>query len=224
MIETAPCVRCGSPTEFDPDVALKAIGGVCCQECSVAEFKERETREENQKRIKRWDALCPERFRDTLFEKLPCHEPSERALKWPFTGGAGLNLWGFPDTGKTRTLFLILHREIHAGKKAIVFGPGDFSVNIEKQAYHRAEWIQALMKVDFLGFDDMDKMSLTGDHESVFFAILDKRMSNRLPCLFTHNSTANDLEYKFRNGKAMVRRIRQFTQSIHYPSRQTQML
>ena len=55
-----------------------------------------------------------------------------------------------------------------------------------------------------------------GDHEKVLFSILDRRMANAKPVLLTHNSTAAQLEYKFRHGEAMVRRIRDFTRSVYF--------
>ena len=68
-----------------------------------------------------------------------------------------------------------------------------------------------------LAFDDLDKCApLSGDHEKVLFSILDRRMANAKPVLLTHNSTAAQLEYNFRHGEAMVRRIRDFTRSVYF--------
>jgi len=138
-------------------------------------------------------------------------------MHWPSGDkGQGLNLWGKPDTGKTRTLYLILKREHFNGRSIIIFGPGDFNSECERRAYHRAEWVRRLQSVDLLAFDDFDKMSLTADQEKTFFGIIDRRVSNKKPCLFTHNSNGDALKYKFRLGEPLVRRMREFCKHIHF--------
>lgn len=223
MTQSADCIRCGKPTYYDPELALGE--GVVCETCSTRDHLESQARINDAVCRARWDFLCPPQFMDTVISRLPCPTISNAALNWDFKEGTGLNLWGYPDTGKTRTLFLILKSRMMRGSRAIALGPGEFVVELGKRLYSaKAEWIHKLCKVDFLAFDDMDKMSLTRDQESALFGILDKRMTYRLPCLFTHNSTASQLEYKFRNGAAMVRRIRHFTRSIHFPGKQKQLI
>lgn len=217
-MQSAPCKRCGKPTDYDPDLALGP--GVVCEPCTALDHQQSQAKINKALCQARWDFLCPPQFRDTVTRLLPCPAISTAALKWDFKEGTGLNLWGYPDTGKTRTLFLILRERIMHGAKAIVLGPGEFTVELGKRLYSaKAEWIHKLSRVDLLAFDDMDKMSLNRDQEAALFGILDKRMAYQLPCLFTHNSTASQLEYKFKNGAAMVRRIRHFTRSIYFPPR-----
>lgn len=109
-----------------------------------------------------------------------------------------------------------------SGMAVKVFGPGEFGVELAARDFARHSWLKTLFAMDVIAFDDMDKMNLSKEQELVFFGLLDKRMTQKKPCMFTHNSTAEELEYRFRNGKAMVRRIRQFAKSIHFPERLTQ--
>jgi DNA replication protein DnaC len=190
---------------------------VTCSVCVDREERERLERLQAIALRNTWIKLCPPLFHDTMLDKLPYPGKTEEALSWRFWDGHGLNLWGVPNTGKTRTLFLILERLHFSGKRCRVFSPADFMAELEARNYRRAEWIRLLAKTDFLAFDDMDKLSLTAPQEKMFFALLDKRMTCKRPCLFTHNSKADQLEYNFRTGPALVRRIRQFTKSIHFP-------
>jgi DNA replication protein DnaC len=215
---SSPCRQCGSPVEFDPALAAgDQRFGVTCAECIAKEEAEQSERARNIKLMADWHKLCPPLFQNTELEKLPCPDKTRAALAWRFYDGQGLNLWGFPNSGKTRTLFLIVNRLHFSGRRCKVFSPADFMQELEARNYHRAEWIRQLAKVDVVGFDDMDKLALTRPQEKIFFALLDKRMTTKRPCLFTHNSTAEELEYNFKTGAALVRRIRQFTRSIHFP-------
>lgn len=168
----------------------------------------------------RWAKICPERYRDTVPEKLPYQDKSGRALEWNAKTGAGLNLWGYPDTGKTRTMLLVLRHCLERGLAVKFFEPGAFAEACEASAYSCGALSRALISVRVLAFDDMDKLSLTRHQEMVFFGIIDRRMARRLPTLFTHNSTAEAIQYQFRCGESLVRRLRQFCVAIHFPARQ----
>jgi len=214
----APCRLCGTNVEFEPTLTAGNVGfGVTCQECTAKHDAERLERARKIKLASEWNNICPPLFKDTELAKLPCLEKSLAALAWRFYDGQGLNLWGIPNSGKTRTLFLIVNRLHFSGRRCKVFSPADFMHELEARNYHRAEWVRKLARIDVVGFDDMDKLALTRPQEKIFFALLDKRMTTKRPCLFTHNSTAAELEYNFKLGTAMVRRIRQFTKSIHFP-------
>ena len=220
---SAPCLQCGAPVEYDPEFQLgNKDTGVVCADCVRRQDWERRDLARISALHDAWQRICPPRYRNTVVESLPYPGRSQEALSWEFGQGMGLNLWGFPDTGKTRTLYVVLRRFHMAGKQVKVFAPGDFSSQLASRDFSRSAWVRGLCSLDFVAFDDMDKLNLTREQELVFFGLLDKRMSHNLPCVFTHNSNAADLEYHFRNGRAMVRRIRQFTKSIHFPERTVQ--
>lgn len=215
-----PCLRCNAaveynPADFPPGWQPHAYCEKCSREMSMLQAKARGAAYKEDK----FNLLCPPLFRDTVLERLPYPELSTKALQIDLGRGTGINLWGFPDTGKTRTLYLILRQSINDGRSALAFSPADFCNELSERSFKRAPWVRRLCAVNVLAFDDVDKLNLTREQELCFFGILDKRMANERPCLFTHNSSAAELEYQFRNGKAMVRRIRQFTQSFHFPAR-----
>jgi DNA replication protein DnaC len=217
-MEQAPCPGCGNPVEFEPvfHIGTQTIAPFC----DICEAKHREefSRQDRDLFVARhWKSLCPSRFQDTEFSKLPHPDKSTKAMVHTFKDGLGLNLWGKPDTGKTRTMFLIL-KKLHAkGLSLAVYTANDLAAEIERRGFSRNIWAHNVSRRDILAIDDMDKLHLTKPQEATFFGLLDKRMSHCRPCVFTHNSSAEELEYKFRNGAALVRRIRQFTVALHFP-------
>lgn len=219
-MESTPCVRCGVLVDYDPAFFPKSwLIKIQCEACShaVAEQDRKERRGDQLNKV--WARKCPPLYQDTVQGRLPLQDKSTNALEWKFEDAIGLNLWGFPDTGKTRTLYLVLKALHFAGRKVLVFAPGRFEIELGTRDFKRSRWIMTLCDYPFLAFDDFDKLNLTKEQELVLFQIIDYRMANRLPLLLTHNSTADALEYKFRQGVAMVRRIREFTHSIHFPEK-----
>lgn len=219
------CKSCNSPVEIPESLNVPLRLGVLCESCLRVRAERDDHADEQRRLTERWLLICPERFQDTAVGKLPCQPQAIRALSWQRNGdGHGLNLWGFPNTGKTRSMFLVLKREHFAWAKVRVFTAGEFERNLEWKAWRRASWVDSLIRCDVLAFDDFDKMTLTKDGERVFFGILDRRMAEKRPVLLTHNSTAATLEYRFRYcGEAMVRRIRDFCESVHFPERQYEL-
>ena len=212
-----PCKGCGTPVDFDPEYRIgNHESGVFCWDCIERLAAERQARQNAMTRQIRWQAICPPRFRDTVIEKLPCPERSMQALRHDFTSGQGLNLWGVPSSGKSRTMYLIIHALFFKGEAVKVFTPMDFMAELESRAYHHGTWIKQIARYDVVAFDDLDKLALTAPQEKALFALLDSRMTHRRPCVFTHNSTAQKLELAFKTGPALTRRIREFTESIHF--------
>jgi hypothetical protein len=217
-----PCKLCGCPVEFCPDFYLgNQDNGVLCESCIAAIEEQRQGKLRLHALNESWSQVCPTRYLDTVIDLLPFKQQSGRALGWSPNGDLGLNLWGYPDSGKTRTLLLVLHKAHFAGKFVRFIEAGRFAFLCEQHAYRTGHLARFLARVDVLAFDDMDKMTLTKHQEKVFFSIIDQRMSRKRPTLFTHNSTARELEYHFRTcGEALTRRLRQFCQSIHFPARE----
>jgi DNA replication protein DnaC len=217
-LEQCPCMHCGKSVEFDPTYRLgnETLRQIC-DECDAKQRVDRSSRDTQVRLSGAWVKRCPARFLNTDIAKLPCMEKSQAAISWGFEDGQGLNLWGEPDTGKTRTLYLVMRKLHFAGKSWRVFTPADFMYEMESRVYTRSKLVRQVASLSVIGFDDVDKLPLTGPQEKVLFAILDSRMSSNAPCLFTHNSTAGELEATFKTGKALIRRIRQFTKSLHFP-------
>jgi len=208
-----PCRECGAPVDIDPDGPIAKLAsdhGTYCDVCMAEK-----TRASTPFPARRpFSAYCPPCFEDTNFEHLPCPGKSILAMEWIF-GAEGLNLWGFPGTGKTRTVTLILRAMYTAGHKLMALGPGDFKKLCRSRNHARESLLERMSKVDILFIDDMDKMNLTREMEKDLFAVLTNRMG-RKPVMLTGNSTARTIEFQFRLGEPMVRRIRDHCRSIHF--------
>ena len=171
-----------------------------------------------------WAKMCPPLFMDTDTELLPCRDLSLRAMQWKYDrmqAKPGLNLWGYPRTGKTRTMFLILRAAHFSGLSVKIFGPSEFAQGCEQRPWQTAPWIKALAKADIVAFDDVDKCKLTRPQEDKFFALLDARSRNRRPTFFTGNSNGDRLVTLFKNGEAIIGRIRDCCQSYHFPAQKS---
>jgi len=210
---TYSCSRCGN-TVHVLEQLHHLISQPICPECSETVRKEQQQLKNRTTRQERWIQLCPDAFRLTVLERLPRQQKTNQALEWTF-GERGLNLWGLPDTGKTRTCWLILEREHFKGRRVLAFGPGEFDAFYEA-IDKKAEWIRQISRADLILFDDIDKYGMTYHAEKAFFALIDMRNRFHRPNLFTGNSDGEKLSLKFREGEAMVRRIRNFAKSIHF--------
>jgi hypothetical protein len=204
------------------------IGGIC-DACIELENVERKSHEAARAIETKWLNLCPEVYQDTEIDLLPHPDISQKALRWPCmlndlstlkTPWMGLNLWGFSRQGKTRTLFLILKKAHYEGKRIKFFGPSEFAQQCEMREFKTASWIRGLTAYDIIAFDDIDKCKLTRQQEEKFFAVLDARIAHRLPIFFTGNTQGDKLKLQFKNGEAIVARMREHCYSIHFPQQQ----
>jgi len=211
---SVPCKNCATLVDVDPEGPIAKLAndlGVFCDACMAMQVQ---ADTPMMPARKPFSVFCPPCFEDTNFEHLPCPGKSTLALDWLY-GAEGLNLWGYPGTGKTRTITLILRSMYTAGHKIIALGPGDFKKLCRSRNFAREGMLDRLSKVDILFIDDMDKMNLTAEMEKDLFSVLTNRMG-RKPVLLTGNSTAKTIEWRFRLGEPMVRRIRDHCRSIHF--------
>jgi len=209
------CKQCGAQVDFEPDSPILKMAndyGTFCDACMATQTAS--PVEPHVPRIILYATICPPCFEDTRIARLPCQAKSEQAINWHY-GPDGLNLWGEPGTGKTRTMGILLQGLLQRGYKVVAFGPGDFRRLCESKNHKRGVWLERLCQVDVLFFDDLDKMNLTAEMEKDLFAVLTKRMG-RKPVMMTGNATARGIEYQFRLGEAMVRRVRDHCRSIHF--------
>jgi len=162
-----------------------------------------------------FSSFCPPCFEDTDPKLLPCPHKSEKLLRdWSYSQ-RGINAWGWPGTGKTRTISILINTLHKQGLTIVALAPGDFEAECARRHFQRHPWLRKLSTVDILFIDDFDKMNLTKEMEKSLFQVLNYRMG-RKPVLLTHNSTAGEIEYGFRLGKSLVRRIRDTCLSVHF--------
>jgi len=220
-----PCLRCGKNVVVLADMAHY---GTICEACTAAESHTLNEANRVKNLIAMWNSWCPKAYQDTQVDKLPFREQSEKAMRWPKAINGldldapwkGLNLWGAHRTGKTRTLLLVLKHQHFLGHSIKFFGPDEFAKQCEMRDFKSARWLKGLEHLDILAFDDIDKCKMTKVQEDKFFALLDARIRNRKPIFFTGNTRGGELQTMFRNGAAIVGRMREFCVSIHFPAQQ----
>ena len=212
---SVPCGQCGAPVEVIARLQNLANDyGVMCPACAASAEGQRLRLHATTWREQQFARLCPPCFQDTEPAKLPCAERSAGALAWKY-GKRGLNLFGVPATGKTRTASLIVEREVKAGRSAACLAPGDFARELEARRWTPGAFVRRLSRVDLLFCDDIGTWQLYMPAERHLFAVLNAR-AGRLPTLFTGNQTGRELSIKFKMGEPLIRRIRDFCQHVHF--------
>lgn len=210
-----PCKRCGAAVSVIPTLAnLVQEHGAYCEPCLEAVTAQKDRDRRKVATVDSFARICPPCFADTDAAMLPCPAKTAAALKWEY-GKKGLNLWGEPGTGKTRTMSLVLERQIRAGRKVVAMGPGAFREQCERLNYSRSGWLRRLRQADILFIDDFDKMNLTRGMEKDLFGVLTERMGRR-PVMVTGNTHGDRLEKQFSLGKPMVDRFRRYCVCIHF--------
>jgi DNA replication protein DnaC len=140
----------------------------------------------------------PPLYRTTVADRLPCQAESQAALGWdPIADGAkgrlGLFLWGASRTGKTRTACLVAKAQVRLRSKPPVImrgqalareiisrtrpdGPGGLDQVL-------AEWCRTRLLV----IDEVDKIGTSPRVVAEFFDLLESRLADCGPMLFTSN-------------------------------------
>lgn len=166
----------------------------------------------------RWTSVCPELYRQTEVSKL---NPAKlaRVMAWSY-GPRGLLLHGKTGLGKTRMMFLLLHRLIVGeNRRAMVFLGNSFSHSAQSAAMENIEaWADRLNRVEVLFLDDLAKAKMTDHVEAQLFGVLEMRAAHCLPTLITTNAVGDTLEKRLSEdrGAPLVRRLRDFCEAISF--------
>ena len=190
-----------------------------CPECrkAAADRHKAEAEEYRQDELKAyWESICPPLYRKTDPTWLQ-DVPLANVLGWQY-GPKGLFLLGPTNTGKTRAMFLLMHRLVFKGRTVRVFDCAAFGHECQRRfmAGTGPDWIDALARVEVVFFDDFGKMPLTERVEAELFAVIERRAANELPTFATSNMTGADLEHKASadRGAPLVRRLREFCRVV----------
>ena len=193
--------------------------------------------EENQRLLQRsadWRLLCPPQYHTsaewihtTAGTKLNLVAVRE-ALAWTY-GEQGLTLHGKASgTGKTTTAWLICQREFMAGKFIVAMTHKEMS---DKATWMAKEltpeskrWTETLKTCDLLFVDDLGKSrfkTVSGEgraSEEFLFDVVDERIKNKLPTVFTVNMTGEEMKLAMSSDKGayFVRRLREFFTNVRF--------
>ena len=225
VMGTTNCVKCGAKFSYEPIM----IGGrefmagsqnkcPSCQREADAKEKELERKQRDGELKEQWKLICPPLYQRTVQSRLP-KVATDKVLSWKF-GPKGLVLYGGTGKGKTRAAFLLLERLHMSGVKVVVFHGNSFAHQCALRFgdFSGEEWIEALSKIDLVFIDDLGKFKLTERVEAELFGLIETRMAWDRPMIFTVNHDGDSLADKMTTdrGEPMVRRLREFCESIKF--------
>lgn len=221
------CPKC--QIEFESEAVLfegremfstvPALCGKCAEQCD-RERRERESRFIEAEWARKWEKICPVRFRDTESAKLPDAAAMEAVLSWVY-GRDGLLCHGPTGKGKTRCLYLLLHRlHFKQHRSIIALGAADFGLQCGRLFWvdqdGAAAYIQSLIRAEILMIDDLDKARFSERVEAELFHVIDARTANGRPILASLNSTGDELAAMMteQRGFPIVRRLRDYCRQV----------
>jgi DNA replication protein DnaC len=178
-------------------------------------------------RISEWEHICPARFHNTNPDELPDKSASRKVLEWKWSP-TGLIAYGKTRSGKTRSTFLLLHREFLSGKTIYAETHESFTYRVTRMVMGdkrvEANWRKIVSSVDILFIDDLGKakfVSRDGEgkySEEVLFDVFETRSMNNLPTLFTTEYTGAALRERVSPDRAesFEARLREFCEPIQF--------
>ncbi len=217
--------RCGTDFESRVETALgyRFKSPRFCAACSAkieAEIEAEKKRQNNAAREEKWKAVCPPLYRDTDLR----HEslaPAAVACVTRWNMEKGIGLIGESGRGKTRLLFVALRRAFDAGSFVRVVSHNRFS-KLVMEAFsgesrsESGKELNVLRRTDFLMIDDLGKAPSTERADAEMEELIEHRVSNDLPILWSANAGGGWLEARFGpdRGPALLRRLAQFCECI----------
>lgn len=217
------CKSCSSPIEgLDQDWLIEQK----CNACYDEDYRNREIQIEKEKNLaersrrrRHYMDICPKSFLKTKRKNLPGNQDTIiKILGWNRKNG--LLIYGPTGTGKTRTCWLLIKELIiDRGFRCFYFRATDLARKIESSSYadgNHNHLIGGLIDAECLIIDDLFKQKMTERQTIDLFDIIDGRMQNGSPSIFTTNETGETLLSK--NNPSLInpilRRLRDYCTKI----------
>ena len=226
----ARCRDCRRVIQLEGDqtvlssIAPRLLSQMRCDECAdVAERKARVKQADDAQAALRqaWQGVCPPKMLETRESEL--RAINGRAFDQVMgqrDPGHGLLLIGPTRRGKTRTAWEFLRRQFMAGKSVEASKAVTFSLTAGwiDGRFEYERWLAQRLKVDWLFLDDIGKAKFTDQGEAILFDVVDQRMENGKPCLFTTNDTAGTLKERLSEGRAdaLLARVRECCRVVKF--------
>ena len=170
----------------------------------------------------RWDEKCPARHRSVALGEVRPEGVNwsayERVLQWQSDSARGLVLTGKPGTGKTSAFWALARQIEREGITPIAIG----SLELGRVLGNAAKDIQEvgwLYRTRILMVDDLGKERASPGVASLLWEVLDRRLANNLPCIFTTNYTGEAFAARFGEaelGDAIRRRISDLCRVVQF--------
>jgi len=198
-----------------------------CEQCG-REFRARLRRTEHLELcspcVEKWRQFCefcPQIYRVTDPDQLPCGPDKLAAvLRWQY-GSRGILLHGPTERGKTRAAWSLLRRLHFEGREIVAFNAVSFSHEV---GYHfgpdgnAVRWVRRIYNAAIVFLDDVGKCRLTERGEAELFGLVETRTAQDRPIIATTNFVGNTLAATMHpeTGAALVRRLREFCECIAF--------
>jgi len=193
-----PCPHCASPVDYEPVGFLPKIVPLC----DACEARQTETWAETEQR-KAWQRHFQARMPFIYQQADPLRVPAcfQQALAWTPEGGkqGGLGIIGQPGAGKSCALacrLFTLGRSFRwwSGTEAREAAVEAASAEKDREGATR-RW-EAAMRVPILVLDDISQARFTEAWSSRLFDLLETRLSQGLPVLWTSQIPLDELRRK----------------------------
>jgi DNA replication protein DnaC len=216
------CARCKTALTLSSDPFRYPY----CDDCAAKiEQEQKAEKEETQRRElaqreELWCQMCPPLYRQTEPSRLP-QDALRQVLGWRY-GARGLLMLGVTGAGKTRAAWLLLRRIYDEGHKIHAFDALAYGHECARRFLDGTgeRWAQMLATAELVFFDDLGKCPVTERVEAELVGLIERRTANLLPVVATTNMTGAELIKKGSSdrGAPMVRRLREFCESVTFPS------
>lgn len=197
--------------------------GIYCDACCDKREREAELEEEAQKQAAkdaRWKEFCPVGYKDTDPTDKRLHSRSVQiANTWDFNSDRGFAFVGSSGFGKTRCMFLALHRAIMADVGCRWISHNKFSKLVidafsgdDSSRSHARGELGRLERCSVLLIDDLGKAPSTERADAELEELVESRTSAKKPILWTANAGGAWLAKRFGadRGEPIVRRLAEF--------------
>jgi IstB-like ATP binding protein len=162
-----------------------------------------------------WWETVPPLYKETDPDKLPNPTKSAKALEWQ-DGSQGLWMYGGSGTGKSRTAYLLLKRLAYEGRSVHVVRGQEFGREIVEATRPGGsgdlhEVLSPILRSHVVLFDDAPKIRFSERVESEFWQIVETRMSQQRPMIFTSELGLSEFckLMEHGNGASIYRRIKE---------------
>lgn len=227
-IETVACSECFKPFQNKVFVIAgkKLRFDSLCDDCAEKEQQEYEKKmqmEEQAQRITTFLSLCPPLYQDT--DPARIYAPYVQAVDSWTHGPQGLIFVGPAGKGKSRAAWMLLKREILAGRRCYGITATQLAKYAADQWHSRAEERNAAETVlreckgcSILLLDDLGKQKFTERAELELYDVLEYRTSHKKPTIATSNADGKSFRQMLSEdrGEPILRRLQQFSTAIHY--------
>jgi DNA replication protein DnaC len=196
-----------------------------CQACKRIEDARHDAEERALATAQReayFNSRCPALYQASDPALIPDQRAYAEAMAWRYQT-QGLTLHGPAGTGKTRTAWALMRRQVMEFNRTISvvsarFISSELAPLLIKEPERFRDRLIQLGRCPLVLLDDIFKAKLTERVEEWIHELLEERCGAKLPTILTLNDTAESLKARISQDRSapIIRRIVQFTKQIAF--------